>query len=75
MQPGSSWLQTLAAEERGRFAVPVTSIYSRSDSLLVPADTAVLRGAACHELHGVGHFGLLRSRRALDATVRAMSAA
>ncbi|HEU4529556.1 MAG TPA: alpha/beta fold hydrolase [Steroidobacteraceae bacterium] len=75
MRPASAWLQRLNAAQEGRFAVPVTSIYSLEDNLLAPARSAELRGAELREIAGVGHFGLLRSRRVLDALVAALAPA
>jgi len=65
LQPSSSWLQALNAPE-DRSSARVTSIYSEDDNLVVPARSAALEGAECHALHGVGHFGLLRSPQALE---------
>jgi pimeloyl-ACP methyl ester carboxylesterase len=75
MRPDSRWLATLNAAQEGQLDVPLTSIYSREDSLLVPAQSAVLRGAGSRELQGLGHFGILRSPRALDAIISALSRA
>jgi pimeloyl-ACP methyl ester carboxylesterase len=72
MRAGSEWLRDLSAAEDGRYSVPITNVYSRDDAL-VPAQSAALSGAAACELSGVGHFGLLRSRRALDAIVEALA--
>ncbi len=72
MRPGASWLLTLNAAQEGRLPVPVTSIYSREDSLVAPARSATLKGAQVHELRGLGHFGLLRSRRGLDCIISAL---
>lgn len=75
MRPDSRWLAALNAAQEGQLDVPLTSIYSREDSLLVPAQSAVLRGAGSRELQGLGHFGMLRSRRALDAIISALGRA
>ena len=72
MRPDSRWLGALNAAQEGQFRVPLTSIYGRDDNLVVPAQSAVLRGAEACELRGLGHFGLLRSRRALAAIVNAL---
>jgi len=43
------------------------------DNLVAPPDSARLRGAESHELRGIGHFGMLRSRRTLDCVIAALS--
>jgi predicted alpha/beta hydrolase family esterase len=73
MRLSSSWLQRLNATQEGQFSVPVTSIYSLEDNLVAPPRSSELRGAELREIAGVGHFGLLRSRRALDALVTALA--
>jgi len=72
MCPGSSWLADLNATQEGRWRVPVTSIYTLEDNLVAPARSPVLLGAKLHEMRGLGHFGLLASRRALDCVMRAL---
>jgi triacylglycerol lipase len=72
MRPDSEWLAALNATQEDRFPVPLTSIHGRDDNLVVPAESAVLRGAESCELPGLGHFGLLRSRRAREAIVDAL---
>jgi len=72
MCPGSSWLAALNATQEGHWRVPVTSIYSLEDNLVAPARSPVLLGAKLHEMRGLGHFGLLASRRALDCVMRAL---
>ena len=69
----SPWLRTLNTSQEGRFAVPIASIYTREENLVAPADSARLEGAELHELRGVGHFGMLRSRRALDRVIATLS--
>jgi len=72
MSDASPWLRTLNSGQEGRFTVPMASIYSREDNLVVPARSARLQGAELHELRGIGHFGMLRSRRALDCVIAAL---
>jgi len=71
LQRSSTWLQALNAQEN-RFSALVTSIYSEDDNLVVPARSAALEGAECHALHGIGHFGLLRSPQALEHVLAAL---
>jgi pimeloyl-ACP methyl ester carboxylesterase len=74
MGPESPWLSQLNSEQDLRAAVPITSIYSLEDNLIVPARTAVLRHAHMVELRGIGHLGLLSSRKAIDHALRALAA-
>jgi|SRR5271166_722417 len=69
MSRESPWLRALNLAQEGRFTVPIASICTAEDNLVVPADSARLEGAELHELHGVGHLGILRSRRALDCVM------
>lgn len=75
MRPGSSWLQALNAEQAGRLPVPLVSIYSLEDNIVAPASSAAWCGAQLHALHGLGHFGLLRSHEALCAVEAALDGA
>jgi triacylglycerol lipase len=72
MTPGSAWLRSLNGAQEGRLPVPLTSIYSLEDNLIVPARSARLEGAALHELRGFGHLGVLGSRQALEQAVAAL---
>ncbi len=72
MSDASPWLRTLNTAQEGRFTVPMASIYSREDNLVVPAGSARLQGAEMHELRGIGHLGMLRSRRALDCVIASL---
>jgi pimeloyl-ACP methyl ester carboxylesterase len=71
----SPWLRALNAAQEGRFAVPVVSLYSREDNLVVPAGSARLAGAELREYRGLGHFSVLRAPRALDGIMAAVSGA
>ena len=73
MSPVSPWLRALNAAQEGRFAVPVTSIYTAEDNMVVPVESARLQGAESTELRGIGHLGMVRSRRALDSVIAALS--
>lgn len=66
---GSGWLHELNARQEGRLELPVTSLYSLDDNLIVPAGSAVLRGSRSIGLRGVGHLGLLRSPQVLRRIV------
>lgn len=73
MSPASAWLRALNAAQEGRFGVPVTSIYTAEDNMVVPVESARLQGTESTELRGIGHLGMLRSRCALDSVVAALS--
>jgi predicted alpha/beta hydrolase family esterase len=73
MSPASPWLRALNAAQEGRFAVPVTSIYTAEDNMVVPVESARLQGTESTELRGIGHLGMVRSRRALDSVIAALS--
>jgi PGAP1-like protein len=72
MLPTSPWLQALEASEGGRFPVPFVSIYSLEDTLVGPAHSACLPGAQMYAIRGVGHFGILSARPALDCIMTAL---
>lgn len=75
MSPGSSWLRALEADpsaNSGAAAPAVTCLYSLDDALVVPFSSARLEGAHNIELRGVGHLGLLTSRRVRATIVRAL---
>ena len=66
MCPDSLWLQQLNAEQEGSLAVPITTIYSREDTLVAPPSSAEFTGARLIPLDGLGHLDLLASPRALE---------
>ncbi|MGC1387375.1 MAG: alpha/beta fold hydrolase [Steroidobacteraceae bacterium] len=68
----SPWLRTLNSAQEGRFTVPMSSVYSRQDNLVVPPLSACLQGAELKELRGIGHLAMLRSRRALDCVMASL---
>jgi hypothetical protein len=52
--------------------VPVSSVFSLDDNFVSPATSAQLAGAAAYPLRGLGHFGLLQSRRGAEPVLRAL---
>lgn len=66
---GSRWLLELNERQEGRLGLPLASLYSLDDNLIVPAGSAVLLGARSLELRGAGHLGLLRSPQVLERIV------
>lgn len=72
MRRGSEFLVALNALRLP--TPPVTSLFSPDDNLVAPAASPVLPGARNLELRGLGHFALLRSRRAAAQVIAALQA-
>lgn len=72
MRPESPWMIQLNADQEDAMGVPLTSIYTLEDNLLVPARSPILRRAHLIELRGIGHMGILASKRAIDHTIKAL---
>jgi hypothetical protein len=73
MRPGGAWLRELTVAGEGGHTVPITSIYSVHDNLVVPQASSVLVGAKNVPLAGVGHLTLVFSARVaalVDAELR-----
>lgn len=64
MRPGSDWLRGLNAESD---AVPVTSLYSEHDNIIVPQASAELDGARNTRLTGIGHLDMAFSPFIINA--------
>src|SRR5450631_1818012 len=62
MRPGNAWLAELNREETKPSPVPIVSIWSRHDSLVVPQASSELRCAENVAVVGVGHNALLNDR-------------
>jgi predicted alpha/beta hydrolase family esterase len=73
MYPGSSWLAALNDSQEGRCEVPLTSIYSLEDNLVAPEHSPIMQGAKSLEVRGLGHFGLITSRRSLDCVMHTLT--
>lgn len=69
--PGSTFLGELNAAELPA-DIPMTSIYSRHDNIVVPYTSAQLSGSREIELKGIGHMGLLYRDRAIGAVLEAL---
>lgn len=69
MEPGSAWLVDLTRDEHSLSAVPVTSIYSSDDNVVVPAKSSVLDGAKNVRVSGIGHVSLAFSRIVQEAVL------
>ena len=59
MVPGNAWLKQLNDETS---SVPVVSVFSHQDNIVVPQDSAVLAGAKIVSLSGMGHVSMPFSR-------------
>jgi pimeloyl-ACP methyl ester carboxylesterase len=59
MVPGNAWLLRLNKEA---LSVPVVSVFSHQDNVVVPQDSAALAGAKILSLSGVGHVSMPFSR-------------
>ena len=59
MRPGNAWLAELNRDESKPAPVPITSIWSRHDSLVAPQASAELACAKNISLAGIGHNALL----------------
>jgi triacylglycerol lipase len=68
MEPGSLWLQDLAAAE---LRVPALAIRTPHDNFVMPQDNQRLPGALDLELDGLGHLACLFSRRTASELVAA----
>jgi triacylglycerol esterase/lipase EstA (alpha/beta hydrolase family) len=75
MHPGNPWLAELNRDEVAPPPVPITSLWSRHDSMVAPQASAVLAGAENIALVGVAHNALLGDARVLDLVVRALGEA
>ena len=63
MRPAGEWLRGLAVPGENDPAVPITSIYTVHDNLVLPQDSSVLPGAKNVPIAGLGHLSLLLSTR------------
>jgi predicted alpha/beta hydrolase family esterase len=73
MRPGNAWLAELNRDETKPPPVPITSIWSRHDSLVAPQGSGELACAENVPLVGVGHNALLDDRRVMDLVIRAIA--
>jgi triacylglycerol esterase/lipase EstA (alpha/beta hydrolase family) len=73
MRPGNAWLAELNRDEAKPSAVPITSIWSRHDSLVAPQASAELACAENIAVVGVGHNALLNDPRVMELVKRAIA--
>jgi triacylglycerol esterase/lipase EstA (alpha/beta hydrolase family) len=72
MRPGNAWLDELNRDERSTQPVPIVSIWSRHDSMVVPQASSELAGAENVAVVGVGHNALLDDRAVTERTARSL---
>jgi pimeloyl-ACP methyl ester carboxylesterase len=73
MRPGNAWLAELNRDETKPPPVPITSIWSRHDSLVAPQASAELACAENVALVGLGHNALLNDSRVMELVMRAIA--
>jgi len=66
MRPGNAWLAKLNRDEGDVPPVPLVSIWSRHDNLVVPQTSGELGGVENVPVLGVGHNALLEDRRVAE---------
>jgi Predicted acetyltransferases and hydrolases with the alpha/beta hydrolase fold len=62
MRPGNPWLEELNRSESQPAPVPITSIYSYHDNIVVPQDSPALGNAKNVPIAGVGHLEMAFSK-------------
>jgi len=65
MQPGNRWLVELNRDEAAPAPVPITSIWSRHDSMVAPQTSSVLACAKNTALIGIAHNALVGDERVM----------
>jgi len=73
MRPGNAWLATLNEAEGKPPPVPITCIWSRHDSMVIPQASARLAGADEVAIVGVGHNALLNDQALVVRVVQALA--
>lgn len=70
LRPGNEWLAELNRDEASAYPVPITSIWSRHDSMVAPQASAKLVCAENIALPGIGHNALLDDPRVMELVAR-----
>jgi triacylglycerol esterase/lipase EstA (alpha/beta hydrolase family) len=73
MRPGNPWLTELNRDEANPSPIPITSIWSRHDSLVAPQASSELACAENVALVGVGHNALLNDPCVMELVKRAIA--
>jgi triacylglycerol esterase/lipase EstA (alpha/beta hydrolase family) len=66
MHPGHPWLVELNRDENGAPTIPITSIWSRHDSMVAPQASSVLGNAENIALIGIAHNALLADKQVME---------
>ena len=74
MRPGNPWLTELNRAE-GNAPVPITSIWSRHDSMVAPQASSELACAHNIALVGIGHNALVGDPQVMELVARAIASA
>ena len=72
MRPGDAWLAELNRDEASACPVPITSIWSRHDSMVAPQASSELACAENVALVGIGHNALLVDDRVMTLVIQAI---
>ena len=72
MRPGNAWLADLNRDESMPPVLPITSIWSRHDSMVAPQASSELGGAENVALIGIAHNALLTDSVVLDCVLHAL---
>jgi pimeloyl-ACP methyl ester carboxylesterase len=75
MRPGNAWLTDLNRDENRAAPVPITSIWSRHDSMVAPQASSVLDNAENIALVGIAHNALLGDQRVMELVAREVAKA
>ena len=73
MHPGNRWLAELNRDETRPAPVPITSIWSRHDSMVIPQASSVLSCAENIAVIGIAHNALVRDRGVMELVAREIS--
>jgi triacylglycerol lipase len=72
MVPGNAWLQRLNEDV---LTLPVVSVFSCHDNIVLPQESAILAGAKIVRLSGMGHVSMPFSRRIREVALEEILAA
>jgi len=72
MRPGNAWLEELNRNEARTSPVPITSLWSRHDNMVLPQASSELVGATNVALVGIGHNALLNDRQVVACVMDAI---
>jgi hypothetical protein len=75
MRRGSEWLRRHAGSPAADPPVPVLSVYSAHDNIVVPQDSSVLARGRNLALPGLGHMAMAYDARIREILVNELSAA